>query len=164
MADYGLIIFIIIIIPFAIIIVLPIGICILAAIWRKFGRKIAITVTAIAVVFAGSAVLYFATRHSADLGLQFGKRSDGINYGIDYDKIQWGEDVYIMAALNETRQLGRQSFTSGKFISLVDGDRGFKAFEIRGISAEEWIIVQFWGDSWSTFRREGAAEDFPESS
>ncbi|MDR1299160.1 MAG: hypothetical protein LBJ84_02775 [Oscillospiraceae bacterium] len=152
MADAGLII----IILFSVIVVLPIGICILIAIGYKFGRKIAIIVTAIAVVFVGSAVLYFATRHSADLGLQFVEAERN-----NYTKIQWGENIYIRA---ETRPLGRQSFTVGKFISLIDGNRGFKVFEIPGISAEEWIRVQFWGDSWSMYRREGATGDFPGSS
>jgi hypothetical protein len=133
--------------------------CIAIAIGSKYGRagrKIAIIATAIAVIFVGSAVLYLATRHSADLGLQFVEAERN-----NYTKIQWGENIYIRA---ETRPLGRQSFTVGKFISLVDGNRGFKVFEIPGISVEEWIRVQFWGDSWSMYRREGATGDFPGSS
>jgi hypothetical protein len=61
-----------------------VSILLLILLYRKFGRKTAVVFTAIAIVLAGGSILYLATRHSTDLGLQFGKRNDGINYVINY--------------------------------------------------------------------------------
>lgn len=66
--------------------------------------------------------------------------------GDGYATIVWGDKTYVpYGALADYGERGKQ-------IGIVDGDKDNRVYELKGYSADEWIVIAFTHDAAMLFR------------